>query len=382
MSRTSFYCPHCFDLVRICDLEYCDPKCNQIITHTPSIMERVGLASPPRSVPCPESVRSRVNNDKLCRTCSRMVTQKICPLCKGVLPATIDDLSDITIAIIGAKGSGKSHYVALLVDRIKKLFRTFGWTLQALTDETIENYKTHFYTPLFLAQVPLQTTRRGKPEPLMYSLKFHKGNKRVMLVFFDAAGEHFNNAADMQSMNRYISNASGIICLMDPLQLPEVRRELQDRNVPLPDQATNVGEILDRLKNLINAKGKIKTPLALAFSKMDALRTNDPDYCGRILFDGNTSMIYQDSSYQGCIRKEELETIHCTLESWLEVVEPDILQACEKEFQDYKLFGFSALGEPPVQEKGGLKLGCPPRPFRVEDPFLWILAVNGLIKIK
>lgn len=382
MLRTSFYCPHCFDAVRICDLEYRDPKCNQVIPRTPSMMERAGLASPPRSVPCPASVRTRVNNNKLCQTCSREVTQKICPLCKGVLPATIDDLSDITIAIIGAKGSGKSHYVALLVDRIKKLFRTFGWTLQALTDETIENYNTNFYNPLFYEQVPLQSTRRGKPEPLMYSLKFHKGNKRVMLVFFDAAGEHFSSGVDMQSMNRYISNASGIICLMDPLQLPEVRRELQARQVPLPDRGANVGEILDRLKNLINAKGKIKTPLALAFSKMDALRINDPTYCGKILFDGRCSMIYQESNYQGYIQKDELETIHCTLESWLEGVDPGILQACENEFRDYKLFGFSALGEPPVQKAGGLKLGCPPRPFRVEDPFLWILAVNGLIKMK
>lgn len=389
MAKTEFYCPYCFRKIKTCDLVYRDRKCQEVVKRTPTRMERWGLSAPPRSIPCPEEVRKKVEkaNPQKCRVCSRNITQRICPLCSGNLPYAIDELSDITIAIIGARGAGKSHYVALLVERIKQMFESFHWVLQSLTEETDKRYADEFYNPLFNAQVPLQSTRRGQVEPLIYSLRFLNSNKRVLLVFFDAAGEHFSNAMDVASMNRYIGNAAGIICLMDPLQLQNVRRELEGRmNLPAQDEGANT--IINNVKNLFEeldkrgASGtkKIRTPLAVAFSKMDALRNNDPGYSGNILFDENSSLVYQQSTYDGCLREDELESIHGTLEAWLREVNPKMLHDCKNDFEKFKIFGFSALGDPPTANNS--KLQHEPRPYRVEDPFLWILAQNGLIKIK
>lgn len=395
MAKNSFYCPHCFNLVHTHELQYRDPKCGRIVQRPAGLLEKMGLASSPKTVPCPKAnheENSKAHPDQ-CRKCSHIVSQRICPhpQCHGILPSSIDDLSDITIAIIGAKGSGKSHYVALLIQRITQLFRTFDWSLQALTEGTISTYKERFYNPLFRDEMTLESTKQNtEPEPLMYSLKFRKSNKRIMLVFFDAAGEHFDDEQKMSTVNRYIYNASGIICLMDPLQLTPVRDEVSSAGISLPDQGSDTGEILDRLNRLLrvgfDTKGKslgsklIPTPLAVAFSKIDALKTNDPNYSGRLLFD-TESMVYQDSRYNGYLDKNELESINNHMISWLEVADPqmNLLNQC-RDFRKVNFFGFSALGAPPLGNSG--KLSCPPRPNRVEDPFLWILAVNGLIDIK
>lgn len=393
MAKNSFYCPHCFNLIHTYELRYKDPKCQREIVRQANFLEKMGLTTPPKTVPCPAS--NYENNLKThpeqCKKCSRIISQRICPQCEGALPSAIDDLSDITIAIIGAKGAGKSHFIALLVQRITQLFRTFDWSLQALSEGTISNYKTTYYNPLFRDEMVVDSTKKNvEPEPLMYSLKFRKNNKRVMVVFFDAAGEHFDDEQAMTTVNRYIYNASGIICLMDPLQLTPVRDEVKAHGINLPDQGSDTGEILDRLNRLLrvgfDSKGKslgaklIPTPLAIAFSKIDALKTTDPNYSGRLLFDSE-SMVYQDSRYNGYLDKNELETINNHMISWLEVADPqmNLLNQC-RDFKKVNFFGFSALGAPPIGNSG--KLSCPPRPNRVEDPFLWILAVNGLIDIK
>ncbi len=388
MAKTSFYCPYCFNQIKTHELVYRSIVCNGTLRRQPSFMEKMGIASPPRSVPCTEEVKSK-KGGAACRTCSKHLSQRLCPQCDGLLPSSIDELSDITIAIIGAKGAGKSHYIALLIQRITQLFRTFDWTLQTLTEETITDYKERFYNPLFLRGETLDATRKNStPRPLMYSLKFRQSQRRIMLVFFDAAGESFDDEQVMSTMNRYIYNASGIICLMDPLQLPPIRNEVKSRGVILPDQATDTGTILDRLNRVIRAgfdmKGKslkeksIPIPLAVAFSKIDALKSKDPNYSGKLLFDAE-HQIYQDTRHRGCVDKAELETIHSDLESWLAEAMQDGILSQSRDYATHKFFGFSALGEPPATTSS---LSCPPRPIRVEDPFLWILAANGFIKMK
>lgn len=387
MAKNSFYCPHCFNLIKTPELIFRSINCGVTLKRAPSFFEKIGVTASPKSVPCTQELKEKAGNS--CKSCSKKLTQRICPECQGVLPSVIDDLSDITIAIIGAKGAGKSHFIALLIQRITQLYKTFDWTLQALTEGTIKNYKDNFYNPLFRDEVTLEATKKNvTPEPLMYSLKFKKTKKRIMLVFFDAAGEHFDSEQSMHTLNRYIYNASGIICLMDPLQLPPIQKEVESLGIKLPAMGTGTEEILNRLNNIIRTgysqkekdlKDKtIPIPLAIAFSKIDMLKTTDPNYTGRLLFD-QESVIYQDSRYHGYLDKKELETINTLLHSWLtEANQIGILNQCG-DFSKHKFFGFSALGAPP---QNNASLSCPPRPLRVEDPFLWILAENGFISTK
>ncbi len=387
----SFYCPHCFNKIKTCDLLYKDSKCNKFQTRNVNWMERLGILPSPRSMQCTLHTEGSTPTHRACPKCSHIVSQRFCPRCQEALPMEIDGLSDITIAIVGAKSSGKSHFIAMLIKRLTEMYRTFDWVLTPLTQDTIDSYRDRYFNPLFTQKVTIASTRKGEPAPLMYSLRFRKSGKRVMLVFFDAAGEDFTDENSLRTYIRYVCNASGIICLLDPLQLPPVRAELQKRNIEVPDVGDRTEDVLHSLTNIlrehflqklfnsVNRKG-IPIPLAVAFSKVDAIRKSNvlaegEEYHGDLLLD-NWNTIYQESRHEGICHEADVEEIHDHMTAWLDAARADSLVNALRDYRDYRLFALSSLGAPP----NGYELSRTPTPIRVEDAFLWILARNGLIE--
>ena len=387
----SFFCPHCFNRIKVCDLLYKDSKCNKFQSREPHWLERCGVLPSPRSIQCTLHKEGSAPPYRACAKCSHVVSQRYCPRCEEALPMEIDNLSDITIAIVGAKSSGKSHFIALLIKRLTELYRTFDWVLTPLTQDTIDTYRDRYSNPLFSQKVTITSTPKGEePVPLMYSLRFKKTGKRVMLVFFDAAGEDFTDENSLRTYIRYVCNASGIICLLDPLQLPHVHTQLKQRNCELPDVGERTEDVLhsltailrehflQKLFNTVNKNG-IPIPLAVAFSKVDAIRrSNVPDDgedANNALWLDDHCTIYQESRHNGVYNASEMEDIHYCMESWLHTASEDALVNSLGNYKDCRLFAFSALGAPP---KGDTLLRTP-TPIRVEDAFLWILARNGLI---
>ena len=55
-----------------------------------------------------------------------------------------------------------------------------------------------------------------------------------------------------------------------------------------------------------------------------------------------------------------------------------LIQEVKHNFKNYSFFGLSALGSNPHGSNKITKL----RPIRVEDPFLWLLYKNNIIKGK
>lgn len=369
MLKRTVKCPLCFEEINISDIGYkCDmPGCNPapVFRNNIPFLEKIGLMSPPKSV---------------LHTCGNRATTRICPKCKREVPVDVDGLSNFSIAIIGAKGSGKSHYVTMLIHKIKQLGLEFDWSLTALTDDTITRYRELFYRRLFEDRLTIESTAAVRStfavNPLIYSLNLGK-NKRIMLVFFDAAGENLEQTDAMWYINRYIYNASGIICLLDPLQLRLIRQGLLRLHSEdeLPKRNGETGVIINRVENLIRKNrnigaAKINIPLAVAFSKMDFIKDSSDNA------EAVSKRIFEETRHQGYFNNDEFEDIDGLMRSWVQEVDDtsDILGQA-RNFKDNAFFGFSALGCNPVNEK----LDRTPRSYRVEDPFLWILKRNGLI---
>lgn len=101
-----------------------------------------------------------------CLAASCVPIGMICPLRAATQPSLV-------VGVIGAKFSGKSHYIAALIDR---LAGQVGSDLQAdlipVTDETAERYRREMYDPLFGGRLALQATT-GTPPPLIYDLYFN-----------------------------------------------------------------------------------------------------------------------------------------------------------------------------------------------------------------
>jgi hypothetical protein len=395
--KKDYICPFCFnksDLYRVefrCanDPKRCAPEADTVYSNfrglnTPKTLSKV------IQIPVPATNREklqalRMPREAVCPHCNDKTSIRICPNCHSELPYTIGDYKDLIFAVIGSKEAGKSHYISVLIDKImNEIGEGFDSNLQPLNDETIKRYREDFYNPIFRKRETIMATRSGRADisvklPLIYTLSFMgKGifsKKRIRdvatIVFFDTAGEDLDAEDTMTTENKYIYNSSGIILLLDPLQLSEVRSQLSS-GTPLPEENTEIEDIIARTATLIRKAKKMKQnqlidiPIALAFSKIDAI---DP------ILDPSSGLKYP-GKHTNCFDTGDFEAVNSEMESLIKEWKGGVLlQQMRHNFKHYGFFGFTALGCNPHGTQKIPKL----RPHRVEDPFLWLLWRHRLI---
>ena len=287
-----------------------------------------------------------------------------------------------SIALIGAKQSGKSNYIAVLINEIKKkMARNMDCSLIFCNQQTNDMYQTSYYKPLYEYSTTVKGTDSGDTSPLIYSIDFfdtksksYRIKNSITLSLYDTAGENLDQENTMLQNNQYIANANGIIVLLDPLQLPTVREKLNGK-VELPEKNSDTTDILQRVITIIRERKKIKgcidIPIALAFTKMDVLARND------VLPEDSNLRKQSEHISNGAFVKSDFENTNEEIEALLENFLEDYIMQLLKEFSKHAFFGVSALGENPVN---GVQLSGQPNPIRVLDPLLWLLSLNKYIK--
>lgn len=330
----------------------------------------------------------RYRDSVTCQECKRESTKRLCPHCHMELPAEFGRFPVLVFAMIGAKNTGKSHYIAVLIEQIKKnIGPDLDVLLVPLNDDTRERFDRDFRSVIYDKKQILDVTRRsadsGTKKPLAYSLTFSSRDKRgapvtekvLYLSFFDTAGEDMTSESAMEAYTRYIAHADGVILLFDPLQLPVVRASLPP-GTPLPydPNATMMMQVVERTIQLIrtsnglSASQKVGTPIAVAFSKFDAVEEMLADTQLQVL---NPSV--HRSGFNVADHRAVQNDVRGLLDQW---DCKDLLQLVESQFKHHAYFGVSALGCNPVAG------GTIPRviPRRVEDPLLWLLYHHKYIK--
>jgi GTPase SAR1 family protein len=317
--------------------------------------------------------------------CGVKTSKLVCPHCHNELPSQFGSTDVRTIALIGAKEAGKSHYIAVLINELKnRVGMSFNASLNALDDETTRRYNQDFRRYVYVDRVTIPATDSARKNlnvryPLAYrfSIKrrglFSSDDLRVTsLVFFDTAGEDLDNIDLMSTETKYLANSDGIIFLLDPLQISSVRH-LLDNTMQLPSENTDPQEIVGRAATLIrqmrqaSPKEKLKTPVALAFSKIDAVRS---------LFEPG-SPVHQASLHDGRFDVTDARRVNDNMRAYLSQWDGGGLDMfLQHNFETYSYFGLSALGSQP-DTQGRLPSGV--APFRVEDPLLWILYRLGIV---
>lgn len=389
--KRDYICPYCFEkhpLYRvsfICQNDECVVK-NGGAQSGFNIEKNIVAATEPTNIF--SKLITKMPSDAQCGECGTNATVKACPSCKEELPTTIGDFEDLIFAVVGAKETGKSHYISVLINQLKKeVGEAYDAILEPLNDDTIQRYREEFWNPVFKKRETIDATRSGTGKgasvqrPLLYTLKFFKKgamqktkiHKVITLAFFDTAGEDLNEEDTMNKVNKYIYNSAGVILLLDPLQLDHVRDNLRGK-IELPTQMTDSDEILFRMTNLIRHATSIKQdkkitiPLAVAFSKIDAVEPlldpasplRFPSKHGETKAFDNMDFQNVQSDIQGLIR------------DWSESGMNRILQA---NYDAYGYFGVSSLGYNPDEDNKIKDL----KPYRVADPFLWLLAEHNII---
>jgi len=392
-------CPYCFEKFPVSQIAF---RCLNPNPSLCAMEEDHALAKYQRLVTAPKlnrvftpdsmfwsslklSVIGKFGKMPLCQCGER--TKKVCSFCHNDLPHGFGEIKTKTIALIGAKEAGKSHYIAVLIHELAgdNVGGKFNAALQALDDRTTERYRDVFEKPVYKAKEVIKGTISARAQinyPLIYKFSLYKSGglpfKRQTassMVFFDTAGEDLDKIDIMSTDVKYLSNSDGIIFLLDPLQMSAVRGQVP-ASVKLPEENTEPEEIIGRAIQLIrqsrgmNQTQKIKTPVAVTFSKIDAVRS---------LFDPS-SPVHQASDHDGHFNITDAEMMSENIKAHLAKWEGGQLdRLLQHNFQTYSYFGISALGKPP-QADG--KLAKSAAPFRVEDPFLWILHQQDLISGK
>src|SRR5947209_10796941 len=87
---------------------------------------------------------------------------RLCPWCNKELFEGIEECRTINIAIIGDTGSGKSHFIALLIDQIQhgELTKHGGALsrIMPLNRFTIDTYRDMYYNPVIRDHVAIDAT--------------------------------------------------------------------------------------------------------------------------------------------------------------------------------------------------------------------------------
>lgn len=299
-----------------------------------------------------------------CSICHRKTSVRLCPDCHYELGP---DVPNKTIIIIGAASVGKTVYIAVLIHEfMQKIGSAFhvGTTIvgQAARGRLNERYFGPLYheNPPRLPVPDLIRDAEKLKEPISCRLSFSSGPS-LLLSFHDSAGESMLDVSDMQ----YITNAQGIILLLDPLQIEAVRKALAGTTLPVMNFAATPQAIITQLHEVyvrqakIHPDQKISIPIAITFSKIDRLQglipAGDP--------------LRQNSRQNGHFNQDDADAVNLAMSDLLNKWLPGFIVTANSLFENYRLFGVSSLGDQPATNGTIHRLN----PLRVADPLLWLL---------
>lgn len=327
-----------------------------------------------------------VPDSKNCDRCSQPSRKRVCPHCHNELPTNFHKAPSHIISIVGARGSGKTHYITVLIQELlKKGYKVNIMTTPQDVGEdrnqvTSKRYRKEYRDPLFSQHLELPKTQVSARDhyPLIYQIssgaKTKIGQTKFLyLAFYDTAGENFNDRLELKRLANYVTNSSGIIFLLDTFQIPKVNQKLTQKGLSIPQVRTEIIDVFNSLQGLLEAEGKVgfgkkaQMPMAVTFSKIDEVIRYDllPDDVGSF-------KVREESNYMnnGVYDPEENSEVNDDMRSLLSHWDQeDFIATLEKVFAKHSYFGVSALGSTPV----GGKLQQDIKPHRVLDPLMWIL---------
>ncbi len=300
-------------------------------------------------------------------------TTPVCPRCHHSLPHAYAEGGDRLIGMVGTKGSGKSHYIAILFHELfEGVGSRYGGRVEMLDDDTRERLRSDLLPRIYDAGEALPGTVTAAVDdrvrrPLGVRLKFADSDAVVNTVFFDTAGEDLVAASVIEREARYIGHCGALILLIDPLQIAWVREAI-GTSTKLPDEVIdplvvlrNVTALLRRERGLPDSQ-KLVQPLGIVFSKLDAIRG---------LFDEG-SPVLDEPLVSNVYDLGEARSIGAVMRAhvvqWLG---PEFDAFVASNYTTVNYFGVSALGAQPT-ESGRLSRDV--APHRVADPLLWVLS--------
>ena len=282
------YCPYCYEdfaeqeirfrcTGRISrDGRHCDPEIDEVLRG------RTGFSG---ALPPVFAANGRLTSAP-CPRCGAGTTTRVCPACHSQLPVHFGKVRSRLIVLVGAKQSGKTVFMTVLVH---ELMHQLGEQLKAAVsgadDSTRHRFASEYEKPLYReSQLLAPTTTAGMRNRVPLVFRFTTGGRglfgldgrlgrgwpgrggpqHTLLSFFDPAGEDLRSQQSVEQNVRYLAAADGIVLLLDPLQMRGAR-QLAAPGSRLPTPGTTDDEpatVLENITDLILATGGEKAERA------------------------------------------------------------------------------------------------------------------------
>ncbi len=309
-----------------------------------------------------------------------------CPSCSQFLFEGIEMCDNLNIAIIGDSSSGKTHYIASLIDQLRRSALTQNGKglvqLRPRNKATSDNYKKIYYDPIFqnreiaLLTRPGRFDAQGNPtriEPLVYQLIIQDNSSSagsmLNLLFYDISGEDLANNTGLVQFGEHVLRADGIIYLADPMAMDHIYQQLPQEARSPQVSTRRVEEVLStvmyRLEqyNRVRPDESISIPTAIAISKADVLQHIIPDTVRP-----NYWLMYRQA-YDGKAHVDDIKHVDQEVRSILKRYGENALLQMSNRFEHVNFFAISATGHPPDSTNTYPRI----EPHRCLDPFIWIL---------
>lgn len=334
------------------------------------------VSSPPQGAPALEEQAQRELEGEV---------QEVCSICHYRLPPGWRAGNATCIAMAGARATGKSVYMAVLVKQLARALERRGLELSDATSESAEHYKTHYEKPFYEKRGLLESTSSAvsdtsyQHDPLIFSMGIWNG-VRQFIAIRDVAGEDLSEGRLKGLPGSFFASADGVLFLFDPFQVREIRAALRD-DVEFDEQLG--GDPRKALGTVLRLIGDGNPSVAVLVSKFDALHAVGKVTQSRwapIMSNAGAAFCRDPGLLADHYDENDGYLLHYEVQSLLQKLEapPSLRSMVNPDTgrgYDHRYFAVSALGDSPLNPNFN-PMGF--APFRCLDPLRWVLSRRGL----
>ena len=388
-------CPTCFEPFSLSEAPFrCIPKgqCADVLDEEKMrFFENTTASNHPKYgeylLPPIVSAKSSLFGSGKCAKCGGRTAKRLCPHCHCDLPPHDNSLK---ICVLGRSNAGKTVFLSVLLESLRKNGGDLGLVRRDLTDSTEKRCGEGqdggpYYRPIYIDHRAPQPTPRALfdpllREPLAVELRIRqfvpllyplKRTRTVNLCLYDCSGEDTNVQAGFDNANRALEFADGLIIMISVKSFPR----FTNNGSSDPGYRDLLQKIRTYYSNKAGRDGPITIPTALVLTKVDEMHLGGHPLGA---FERDRLVVEDHAGGFDLARCEDAsERIVGHLKS---NDGGDLLNAAEGFFGKRRLFFCaSSLGYAPATDGGGVAQIKPEliNPWGVFSPLLWQLHESG-----
>ncbi|MDO8607898.1 MAG: hypothetical protein Q7R40_15285 [Phaeospirillum sp.] len=287
-----------------------------------------------------------------------------CPECSHSLSREHSESRKTFIPIIGGPSAGKSAYMAWLVRELRDVHGPAGGLSMTFLEEPVRLQVEAMIEGVDKGMMPSKTVAAV---PHAINLLFSAGKRaHRTLYLYDPAGENFQASSELIP-HQFLDYMTGIIFMIDPFSIPRVKQiyapQLSGHSAQvnpsqlMPEDALNSLLLAMEAHFGVGKTARLKVPLSVVLSKIDAFdldrMVGEQALAGQAFANSEAK-----AAAQSCLIEKQLR-------DW---GQGNIVQTIESRFERVRYYSCSAVG---LGHQTGRY-----QPVRIDDPFLWLLALG------